>query len=300
MGILKALALRILPLDQFKALLGLHADPAVAMRAYGVVRSSLPSATKNFWDSHTVFIRRGILWQGRVQRLLALVRRTLQLVGMSEVLSEFEAIQTSEEAIAFRKRYVEARPYRWIWAGILNELTYLLFSTKDARRRLGSQVSGRQFLMQRMHFALSRAPVARDFLLPQMLGYYPQGVYPTYLAPEHVDLIRERVDRIRFHTGEISEHLKSLTENSLDGVSLSNVADWLNFKQFTNVIEMSLRATRDGGRILAYSRIAPINLRGLDDMRLLIDLGKSLAATDRTGYYPHILVVETKKRGSQA
>lgn len=297
LGILKAISLKELPFGKYRHLLGIEGHSGAATAAYALVRPFLPVETRRFWDSHRRLVARGLLWQGRVQRLFRLVRKALGALGMRRLLTELVQLRTPTDIASFERRYINGRPYRWLWRALLNEFTYRVFCAKEARQRLGPAVSGRQFFMERVAFAVSRAPVASAYMLPQILGCYPDDVYPPYLDPAEIDMIRQRVDRIRFHVGDVGSYLRTSGADSFDGISLSNLGDWLTGEQLQTLLTISAAAVRSGGRILAYSRIAPVELSGLASagLRPLPELAVWLAATDRTGYYPHLLVLEVKK-----
>src|SRR6185312_14863293 len=111
--------------------------------AYEIARSGLPVQTRLFWDSHRPWIAGGLLWQGRAQRLFRLIRTALRPLGAGRLVTELAELRTPDQVAGFKRRYIDGRPYRWLWAAVLNGLTYRVFCAKEARERLGPSVSGR-------------------------------------------------------------------------------------------------------------------------------------------------------------
>jgi S-adenosylmethionine-diacylglycerol 3-amino-3-carboxypropyl transferase len=94
--------------------------------------------------------------------------------------------------------------------------------------------------------ALCETPVATNYFLHHMLrGEYPANAAPPYLE-KGAAITGENLELV---DGGMSEYLSTLDDNSIDGIALSNICEWLNEAQILELFSQIARAAKPDARL---------------------------------------------------
>lgn len=297
--VLKAEAMKHLSLSQFYTLIGVIRNPKLALSYYDYVRLNLPANVRHFWDNHHHIIKRGVLWQGGVQKMFRVLRRVLWLMIGPRGISELKRLSTREQAEQFYYHYICTKRFQTLFKFFVNRVTYRLFYPPAGFRQLPAGMSPHQFsLLKVKDILLSRPFADNPYLFPFIFESYPSiEIMPPYLNPECYEIIRSRVERLNFIHRDLAEHLQQASDVSMDSFALCNVMDWMDEIRLSELLTHIIRVARKSARILIFSRsqvlTVPDSLTA--HLRLDHDLGKRLELEDRVGYYTAVNVLEVMK-----
>jgi len=110
---------------------------------------------------------------------------------------------------------------------------------------------------------------------------------PEYLSEEGCRNIRKNHKKIEFKTESIASVLRNGTEKEYNKFHLSNIGDWMNHQEFSEILNLVCQNAKNGGKVSTryIHRVHPIpdNLKS----KVLSDynLGEELMKTDRYPFY---------------
>jgi S-adenosylmethionine-diacylglycerol 3-amino-3-carboxypropyl transferase len=295
LAILKATAMKELTLPEYRTLLGVTHDGARALALYERVRPQLPAGVAAFWHRHLRLIKRGLIWQGGLVRQIALTRTLLCVLLGKHWLERLSRCETSEQTAALLDELLISRRGR-MWALLSsNPLVRVLYYPSKTFRRLPPGRAPHRFLIDKGRAMLSRRPLAGNpYLYPFVFGRYASlNCVPPYLSEEFYEVIRARIDRLRFVHTELRQHLRETQPRNYHGLALSNAVDWMSQSEIDDLLSHIARAGAVGTRAILFSRSRTIDVPPSLSMRLESDvaLGGRLLASDRTGYYTSVNVL---------
>jgi len=296
---LKAAAMRRLDLDEFKTLVGVVHDPPRALEYYESMRPDLAPEVRDFWDGHRYLLRRGVLWQGGIQRLIRLARGVLRLALGRKAVEALAQVAGPDEADAFYREYMCTWRFRCFFRLAVNRWTYRMFYPQAGFRHLPPGMTPQEFsLLKVRDIVLRRAPANNPYLFPLLFGRYPsEECVPPYLSAAEYDTIRARLGRLNLIHADVRDHLHAAASDSIDAFALSNTADWIGPSGISSLLGEVVRVAKGGARVLVLSRSTPVEIPPALRANLVVepDLAALLAAEDRTGYYPFIGVLKVRK-----
>ncbi len=287
---LKEAAIRTLSHGDFARLVGVgDAPPEDRLAALERLPARLVSGLGDDPGLREDVARRGLVDCGALAAFVAPLREGLvALVGAESMARILTSGVAAERARLFAERFDTAE-VRALLADALNEGTISdSFIPAFAWGRMAEPEFHRFY-----HGVLRRRMVEGDprqdhFLHRLWAGRFPSPTaVPPYLREERYPRLRERLDRITWHTADVRDFLATLPESSVDVLNLSNVPDWCDEEQHRTLWLEIERVATPGARVFLRSflraRELPAGVRG----RWRNDPGASaaMARADRVGYY---------------
>jgi S-adenosylmethionine-diacylglycerol 3-amino-3-carboxypropyl transferase len=269
---LKAAAIATLPIEWAWRFLGVVSAPASERRArYTTVRTRLSPAAAEYWDSRQKEIGIGALNAGVSERFIALVVRAMRLfVHRDERIRRLLACTSLDE----QRALYETEWNSWRWKALFQVLMNRVAFRKAYDPAFFKQVENPSFAA---HFhglaehALTRIPVADNYFLHHMLtGVFPveqaNGV-PVYLSRELRGADHRpraegdemsgaaraaaaiRGERLTLVDGAMTDYLRTLPAQSVHGIGLSNICEWLVPSQIDELFAEVARVCAPGARV---------------------------------------------------
>lgn len=243
---LRLAAVRHLPIQSVRSLFG-WGDFGRRLWFYHHLREFLSPEVRRFWDAHEDEIRRGLVDQGRRERLLQMFRtRILPLLVPAGAVDAWFRLDTLEEQ-------------RVIWARDWDGLRWRAFIAM-AERRAGHRDApelrpgahdprGWRLRVARM---FTDVPARDNFILQQALLGRPLDLdhaAPAWSSDGHLRL-RAALHRIELRSDPLPEVLRSSTFTRVD---LHTALETHHDHAPADLLPAALRATRRGGRVLAWT-----------------------------------------------
>jgi S-adenosylmethionine-diacylglycerol 3-amino-3-carboxypropyl transferase len=232
----------------------------VDIERYGVLRRSLPRATRDHWDSHQTAIEAGVIGAGRFERYLAAFRRAVFpfVPGQRGVRQLLAATSLEEQARVYREQW-DTRPWRALFQA---------YFSRAVLGRLGRDPAffaqceledvGGHYLARARH-AFTELPIWENPYLSTMLsGVVGTGALaPEYLRPEAHAALRARMDRVEVETATLDEALHGLPSASVDAFYLSDVFELAAPAEYEATLAEIARVGRPGARLCYWNNLVP-------------------------------------------
>lgn len=245
---LKRAAIRDLPYDEYLAFLGLTPCKK-RIYTYKELASKLDSCSDMLWMRHRKAIKRGVLFQGAIEKRIKLATFLVRLTRAKKVRRLFSFTDLQQQADYAQKGF-DTR----MWRGFIDlflrpNFTRLFLRDPGLYEFVDPNIHVGHYIHDRLHEALGRFLAKESPLLSMILrGKVDMDYLPPYLQPEGVKRIRSRLDRIEVATDDLISYLEKAPENSFDCFSLSDVASYVPFESFERMVKAVHRCARPGAR----------------------------------------------------
>jgi S-adenosylmethionine-diacylglycerol 3-amino-3-carboxypropyl transferase len=248
---LKVAAMRALDYEPYLAFLGVR-KARDRLDVYQGFCSSLSTGARAYFDAHPEMVRRGVLFQGSLERFLVHVARISHIVRPFWIKRLFRFDDVAEQ-----RRFLEGwdtRMWRFVGEAFCRRSILELFSRDPGFWRfVPPEVPLHRRIFDLMHRYLCNH-LARDSHLLQLVffaRYIYEPAMPIYLRPEPFARIREalKTTRITPMTAPITAVLGSAADGSFDAYSIADVSSYLSETDFGTLMDEVMRTARPGARI---------------------------------------------------
>lgn len=258
---LKIAAIRHLDHGAMLELLGVRQSSRGAAHWYQALRPELSDDARRWWDANAVLLNRGVLTQGGFERYFAMLRPVIRtVVGRATIERLFTIADPAEQ-----RRFFEQEWNGWGWRTLMR--------IGCSRPVLGRRLDPSWFTDETIpdagvHFsrlaehAIAELPTPSNYFLAMIMrgAYLNERAVPAYLLPEHFEVLRSRVDRVRMVTSDIAAALEAEPAGSIDCLALSNVFEYSPMAIFDRGRAALRRVARPGARCSLRNLLAPRRL----------------------------------------
>jgi S-adenosylmethionine-diacylglycerol 3-amino-3-carboxypropyl transferase len=230
---LKAAALDAFGLAQFRAFLGVDADPH-RLDKYALLRPSLTPRARRYWDGRRVLLRRGVLYAGRLETALARHSAWLRRAGVLVwPRACFAATTLDEQRTVLARSAAEIVRGERLWRAFFHPIASAL-ALRDPSFRRSTEGRVGTYLYHRMLDFAQRRLVRESALLHLIYQgrYDPNGALPIWLTAEGAERARKHLVRLEFHCASIEELPLRTLRDAPTKWSLSDVSAWMPEHRF--------------------------------------------------------------------
>lgn len=210
----------------------------------------LDDETRVFWQKNRKMLKRGIIYQGKLEIWFKRLSRLIRLFRGNKIKHLFQ-IENFEEQQEFVKKHWNTRAWKrfheimlnpWFTRFVLKDPA-LYFNVDSSINSIGT------YIHQRMNQYLMNFPVRNSLVLSFIFkGEVYKEAYSPCMLEEESRTIRGRLDRLSIHTDNIINFLENSPDNSFDCYSLSDVASYLDEHDFRRLLNEVHRTARKGAR----------------------------------------------------
>ena len=295
---LKAAAVQSIDRENLFAFLGAGTmNPAVRLVNYVTLRWLLDPAATVYWDANQSMIARGVLNAGVSERFIRLVGGVIRaMVHPKSRIDRLLACRTLDEQRELYHREWNNRRWRMLFNILLNRRAF----DRAYDPRFFENVSNPSFaahFRKLFEHALCEIPVATNYFLHHMLrGKFPVGIeggLPPYLelgalrGKGHLELV----------DGGFAEFLATCEDESVDGLALSNICEWLDDRQTTELFSQVERVAKPGARVcfrnfVGHTEVPPAFRSSIQEDR---DAGIAAITRDRSCLQSRIAICRVAK-----
>jgi S-adenosylmethionine-diacylglycerol 3-amino-3-carboxypropyl transferase len=285
---LKAVAPRLLPLDSYRALLGLDGFGR-RLWFYHYVRDALSPRARSHLDALEPQLRAGLLGAGRFESYLARFRTQVlpRVVGQAAVDALLAAPDLAAQAAVY-----DAQWDHWRWRAL-----FRVFFSRPVMARAGRSPEHFRFVegavgdvfLGRARHALRGLPVADNPFVQWMLaGRFSdlERAHPYLSAAGHA-ATAAAAGRLTLLQGEASAVLEAAPPGRFSAFNFSNIFEYLSEADTARVWAAALRAARPGARFAWWSLLVPRPVPDAFAGRVRVDAARAAAlhAQDRAFVY---------------
>lgn len=243
---------------------------------YMRVRTELPLDAREWWDLQPMLIVRGVIHIGKLENMFRIFRTRVHpmLHGTRTTNSAFEP-----RTRLGREEFWHERWNNWRW-----QLLIRMFFSERMIARLGRDKSffdhvqidvSRHYAQRAYHAFVELDPTTNPFLQYIMFGNYLDLEHGhPYLAPQHFETLRERMDRLEVVCSEMEQYLGTCEPGTFTGYNLSDIFEWMSDDLHEHVYRAITRTAAPGARLAYWNNLVPRSAPSP-----LLDAG--VVATDR-------------------
>lgn len=265
-------------------------------RRYNLFQHLLPyldEQTKKYWIEKKRMIEKGILYQGLVEKqckniLAPLIKlfcgkKVNQLFEFTDIDEQRKFVHQSWNKLYWKKAFDLA------WNSVVSRLLFrFVVDDPGLHENLNGSVSIGSYFYKRMNDSLMENLARESLLLSLFLkGSVDRDAFPPYLTEEGFQIIRKRTHLINVKNIDIISYLESTPDNTFDCFSLSDVASYLNQKNFMKMMLEVQRVAKPDARYSIRQFLSDHKLS--DEMQNALNrdyaLEKSLEMEDRCFVY---------------
>ncbi|MCK4341338.1 MAG: BtaA family protein [Phycisphaerae bacterium] len=281
-------------------------NPAVVTRVYHrQLRPNISPRSQRFWDENLWMAARGIYNFGRMGLFCRILRRFLDLLGISRnQFEEFFELRTLGEQREWYEKY--GAPKVWgPWSRrfvMFRPLLYLCGVHPEQYRLVNGRHDMYEYVKERVEYAFTKVPAYDNYFLSLVLtGRFRGNRVPPYLLEENFETLRNNLGRVLVVNGWLGPFLDTQPEGSITKFNLLDIFDWMTPEMFESTLRSVLRAASLGATLIyrsgSYRLDPPASI--LRHVERHDDLAAQLFATDRSTTYGsfYILTVKSKPNG---
>jgi S-adenosylmethionine-diacylglycerol 3-amino-3-carboxypropyl transferase len=244
---LKIAALKELDFDNYLSFLGIT-DDSERLACLDRLATKIHPEASSYWLNNKEMIRKGIIYQGTLERVLRQISRWVRFTRGGKVKKLYEFTQLEEQ-----KEFIRTHWDNYWWKKSLNFFLspFLIKVFKDPGLffNVDPSIHVGNYIHQRLHGCLTRFLTKESFLISMLLrGDVPKDALPPYLTKHGTQIIKNRLDRVKVENAEIVSYLESTEENKFDCFSISDVASYLNSEDFNKLAHAIYRTAKPGAR----------------------------------------------------
>ena len=245
---LKGAAVKTLPYEEYLQFLGAK-DSRQREYYFRKVVPELDHESARFWIEKNHKIRKGIIYQGDVERLTKLISFFAKVVRGGKIKRLFE-MSDLEEQKEFVKKEWDTRLMRKTFEVLLSQFLMKklavdpgLYSNVDPSIQMGT------YIYDRMLHALNTGLAKENMLFSLIFrGFVGKEAFPPYLKMEGFTTIKHRLDRLQIKTQNALEYLEEAPHDSIDRFSMSDIASYMDHEGFKKMVKNIYRTARPGAR----------------------------------------------------
>lgn len=248
---------------------------------YARLRPALDADARRFWDARDVSA--GVGHVGRFERYFARFRRIV--LPLTQTRARVDALLAGGGTPEGRRAWYDAHWANRRWRALFRLAAgrAALGAARDPRffDHVGADVPVAERIATRVREAVTATDPAENPYLHWILRGRHGAALPRYLRAEHVETIRDRLDRLTPHLGAL-EHV---TGEPFDAFNLSDVFEYLAPPDAEALFATVARLAAPGARVAWWDLLA--ERRPPPESGLVEDvaLGARLHAADRAPFY---------------
>ncbi len=234
---LKIAALHHLDYEKYLAFLGCE-DASDRVSMFNSLKLHLSTDALKFWSKNQAMIKKGVIYQGRVERFTNIASKVLNLIKHKKIstLFSFDDIESQREFVA--KKW-DTATWKWIFHVCLNpNIMKFMINDPGVISYIEPSIKPGEYIYSRMINYLNHHLAKKSALLQLILiGKILPDAYFPYLTFEGYKQIRKNVSKISFKTTNIIDYMNHPDTGKFDCFSMSDIASYMPQESFNYLLK---------------------------------------------------------------
>ncbi len=298
---LKIKAIKHLNYEEFLDLIGII-ESKDREKLYKKISKKLSKDSQKFWNNNLKLIKKGITYNGRQEKYIKLIGRTIRSFKGDEVCINFLKIKDRKKQEEYFQKNIKNLVWDMFFKFFYSKPVMLLAKDKLVLSQTNDN-SVNKIFKQRTEYAVKKIPVYKNpFTSLALIGkYLNEEYYPDYLKKENFQKLKKNIGKIEIKDGRLIEILKKLPNNSYSKFNISNVLDWVSDKEFKETIKEIRRISKKKGRFCYFNTLIKRHIpRTIKNIKSDKKTANKLLKKDRSFLYGNFEVGIIRKGGKIA
>ena len=226
---------------------------------YSRVRPMLPIDAREWWDSQPQLIAMGVIHAGKLENMFRIFRTRVHpaLHGPRTTRAAFEP-----RTRLGREEFWHERWNNWRW-----QLLIRMFFSERVIAKLGRDKSffehvqidvSKHYSERAFHAFVELDPSTNPFLQYILFGRYLDLEHGhPYLAPQHFETLRDRLDDLEVVCAEMEGYLGTCEPGAFTGYNLSDIFEWMSDDLHERVYRAIVRTSSPGAKLAYWNNLVP-------------------------------------------
>lgn len=245
---LKLAAISLLDYEKYLAFLGC-APTKHRYVIFTQLKSYLSHDAVLFWEDHKKMINRGIIYQGRVERLTHFSAKILNILKYKQIktLLSFDELEA-------QRNFIATRLNTFLWRKIFDismhpNIMKIIINDPGVISYVDTSIKPGKYIFQRMLYYLNNHLAKKSPLLQLILTgrILPEAYFP-YLTFEGYNKIRKDTGRLKHKTVNVIEYINNIAPNSFNCFSMSDIASYMSQENFNRLLKGIHNSARPNAR----------------------------------------------------
>lgn len=209
----------------------------------------LSQDTVRYWNDHQKDLHKGILYQGAIEKWTKSISFFTK-VFRKEKQKRLFAFDDIEQQKLFVQQEWDSPRWKKAFGIVLNPyITRYLFKDPGLHEFLDNSLHVGDYIYNRMNKSLEKSLAKENLLISLiLLGKVLPAGYPPYLTEQGTHSIRKRLSKLSVVTANVIDYLESVPSSSIDAFSLSDIASYMDGKNFERLTHAISRAATPNAR----------------------------------------------------
>jgi S-adenosylmethionine-diacylglycerol 3-amino-3-carboxypropyl transferase len=290
---LKCAAIQHLEYEEFLGLLGVNPF-AGRGHIYQSIRQSLSTEARDYWDSHSTMVEKGVIYQGRWESHFRLLAQIIHFARPHRLDRLFNCSEINEQSRVWREEWDNT-----LWQLFLRSITsravwkYMLRDPGFYRYVPGG-FSINSYLDKRLTSAFENNLVGRSpFASLLFFGKYSvHGPLPPHLQRDHFKTLKDSLPRITIVSQSLLDYLEQNEKTRFHKYSLSDFSSYTGLEEYDLIWKGIVRTAVEGAKIcerqFLVKREIPLDVRPCFIRNKRLE--EQLALTDDSIFYSFVAV----------
>ena len=245
---LKLAAIRQLDYEKYLAFLG--CTPASnRFEIFQQIKSALPTSAAKFWQQQKKMIERGVIYQGRIERLTSLASKFFNLARSQKNRTLLSFTDLAEQRDFVQKKWDTHILGRIFETFIHPRISRLMLDDPGLNSYVEYARKPGRYIYQRMLDYLHNGLASKSPLIQLLLtGKITPAAYFPYLTFDGYQKIRRHNASVITLTGNVVEYLNQLPANEINGFSMSDIASYMPQHAFESLLRGIAHAGKPDAR----------------------------------------------------
>lgn len=212
------------------------------------LKCSLPGPSAQYWENNIKMIEAGVLYEGLIEKVYKFANPwTIFRRKKIEKLFQFDDI---EEQKKFINEEWDSKWLRKVFDLFLHpSFSKIWMKDPGLYENLDPEMKPGKYLYERFNNGLQRRLAKENYIYSFVcLGEVKPESYPPYLTKEGTNIIKNRLDRVKIHTGNVINFLENQPANSFDCYSVSDVLSYINPEEINPLFNAIYHSAKPGAR----------------------------------------------------
>ena len=217
---------------------------------YKTLAPFLESNARQYWQQNQKKVRKGVLYQGAIERWCLRLSYLIKLLKGSKNVSTLLGFDNLKEQVKFVERVWNTRLWRKAFDLALRpSLVKPIMKDPGLYENICENITPGNYIYSRMQDALHRGLAKENPLIALILnGKVPPEGFSPCLTKEGTEVIQKRLSRVSTHTQDVVTFLENATPESYDCFSMSDVASYLNPQDYIRMLKAMVKAAKPNAR----------------------------------------------------